>query len=529
MQPTAFIANTLWSVSNLPSYWRFRRALNDPQAAQCQKLSAHLQRYAHTAFGNAFRFDQIRTYEEFTRRLPLAEYDDLEPWIERVRQGEPGVLTREPTTHLVPTSGSTGARKLIPFTNRLQCEFNAAVGPWLVDLQWQFPTVLGGPAYWSVTPAFHVQADEPSTVPIGFDSDTAYLGGARRRLAEAVMAVPSRVQRAPTLDEFRYQTLLHLLRCRELRLVSVWHPSFLKLLLDALPGHWTELLEEIAGGPQARANELREAGPNQPEKIWPKLQVISCWGDGNAEMSIAGLKALFPNVFLQPKGLLATEAVVTIPFAGQQVLAVTSHFFEFLDAGGRVRLAHELQQSEEYEVIVTTGGGLCRYRLHDRVLVTGFLQKTPALRFLGRTGNVSDRCGEKLSEAFVTRVIQELIGSLHSVPRFALLAPDENQSELRYTLYLEGDAPPEIAEHLDDLLRQNPHYALSRDLGQLRPPGLFLISACAYDALAARESSRGKRLGDIKPCSLSLETGWSNCFDGEYCDAASMIRGSYTS
>ena len=57
----------------------------------------------------------------------------------------------------------------------------------------------------------------------------------------------------------------------------------------------------------------------------------------------------------------------------------------------------KLRKGNEYEVVVTTSGGLWRYRLGDRVLVDGFVQKTPSLRFLGRPGNVSDLFGEKAS------------------------------------------------------------------------------------------------------------------------------------
>jgi hypothetical protein len=438
--------------------------------------------------------------------------------VERIRRGELNVLTREPVKHLVPTSGSTGARKLIPFTAGLQSEFNAAIGPWLLDLQRQFPALLGGPAYWSITPPLAaLPAEKESAIPIGFESDTAYLGWTRRRLAEAAMAVPAQVQHARSLDEFRYQTLLHLLRCRELRLISVWHPSFLTLLLDALPGYWSQLLDEIAASSLAsRAQELRYTDPSQVERLWPKLQLISCWGDGNAEAGIARLQQLFPNVFFQRKGLLATEAVVTIPFARQHVLALTSHFFEFLDADGRPLLAHQLHQNEEYEIVVTTGGGLCRYRLQDRVRVTGYLKKTPALRFLGRSGLVSDFYGEKLSDAFVAGVIQQLTPLMPDVPRFILLAPDQSQSQIRYTIYLQGDAFPNIEQKLDELLRQNPHYSLCRDLGQLQPPALFRIRSNGYETFAARESAKGKRLGDIKPVSLSSETGWSTRFAGNY-------------
>jgi hypothetical protein len=42
-------------------------------------------------------------------------------------------------------------------------------------------------------------------------------------------------------------------------------------------------------------------------------------------------------------------------------LAVRSHFFEFVSADGKVRLAHELSDGAEYSVLLTTSGGLWRY------------------------------------------------------------------------------------------------------------------------------------------------------------------------
>lgn len=397
MQLTATIANSLWSASNLPAYLRFRQALPDPQIVQRQKLRALLQDNAHTAFGKAHGFDAIHNYEEFARRVPLADYDALEPWIKKICRGEKNILTRDLVTHLIPTSGSTSARKLIPFTAGLQREFNAAIGPWLVDLARQQPGILGGPAYWSVTPALPETKREESAVPIGFEADTAYLGGARRRLANAVMAVPAGVQHAKSLKAFRYETLLHLLRCRELRLISVWHPSFLTLLLDSLPEQWDRLLAGL--GSCRRGEELRATNPLRPETLWPNLKIISCWGDGAAELALTDLQRRFPNVSVQPKGLLATEAFVTIPFDGKRPLAINSHFFEFIDEQGRVHLAHEVRANQTYEVIITTAGGLWRYRMGDTVQVTGFLGQTPSLRFLGRSGNVSDLFGEKLSES----------------------------------------------------------------------------------------------------------------------------------
>jgi hypothetical protein len=533
---TAAIANSLWGGANLLSYFQFRRALRRPEIEQRCRLQTFIERNEQTAFGRAHEFESIHSYEEFAQRVPLMDYEDLEPWIERIRRGESNVLTREPVTHLIPTSGSTAARKLIPFTAGLQRDFNAAIGPWLCDLALQRPSILGGPAYWSVTPVMGHAETEDSAVSIGFEADTAYLGGTRQRLASAIMAVPAELRLIGDLEVFRYVTLLCLLRQRELRLISVWHPSYLSLLLDALPANWPELLADIRGGQckhadalppnvratlrlhplPPRANELCAADPRKPETLWPHLKLISCWGDASAGPAAAGLKKLFPNVTLQPKGLLATEAFVTIPFAGLQPLAVRSHFFEFIDDAGPVRLVHELRAGQAYEVVVTTAGGLCRYRLRDRVQVTGFAGRTPSLRFLGRSGNVSDLFGEKLSEAFVTEAIQETLDTLGTTPRFILLAPDEDTVGFRYTLYVEGTPPSQLVDALDRALRQNPHYAYCRDLGQLLPMRLFVVAERGYEIFVNRQAAHGASLGGVKPSIVSRMSGWSNIFAGTY-------------
>jgi hypothetical protein len=536
VNPAATIANSLWSAANLPSYFWFRRALREPEIAQQERLRTYLDQNRHTAFGLAHNFGSIRNYEEYAQRVPPMDYESLQPWIERIRRGEPNVLTSEPVTRLVPTSGSSGGRKLIPFTAGLQREFNTAISPWLLDLLRHSPGIAGGPAYWSITPVMSKPEEQESAIPIGFDSDTAYLGGVRQRLARAVMAVPDEFHKIQDLELFRYASLLCLLRQRELRLVSVWHPSFLTLLLNSLLGHWQDLLADIRSGGckhadrlppvvrnalrlpplPRRADELRSVDPQKAETIWPRLQLISCWGDGAAEVAANSLKALFPNTWVQPKGLLATEACVTIPFAGRHPVAVLSHFFEFADEDERIHRVHELELGKTYEVIVTTSGGLWRYRLKDCVRVTGFIGKTPSLRFLGRSGNVSDLFGEKLTDAFVAQALQEALAAAKAKPDFVLLAPDQDILGSRYTLYVEGWLPNHFAGMLDQALRQNPHYAYSRDLGQLLPVRVFTISEQSYEKFINQRMASGGCIGNLKPVILSRTGGWSNVFEGSY-------------
>src|SRR5579863_3759347 len=264
----ATIANLLWVGSSLPAWRAFKRALTHPAEIQQHLLQALVSHNSASAYGRQHCFSEIKTYAEFARNVPLVDPDNLAPWIERIRGGEPQVLTSGIVTHLIPTSGSTGARKLIPFTAGLQKQFNHAIAPWIVDLARQCPGILSGPSYWSITPTTAVPQPETSAVPIGFADDASYLGGVKGRLVRAAMIAPDVSNCAANLDEFRNRTLLSLVRAGDLRLISVWHPSFLILLLDALPALWNRLLIQIERECIRRHRELEHADPNHPETIW---------------------------------------------------------------------------------------------------------------------------------------------------------------------------------------------------------------------------------------------------------------------
>jgi hypothetical protein len=518
-----------WLAANAGGWWQFRTALERPAETQEAILRRYLATNAATAFGKAHGFSRIRGAREFQDRVPLAGYAAMEPWIGRIAAGEKAVLTRSPVRTLEVTSGSSAAAKRIPYTAAMQAEIRRAIAPWVFDLYQHRPRLALGCAYWSISPLKMDEEGDGGTVKVGFEDDAEYLGGFWKRLVDSTLAVPSAVRLLRDVESFRYATLLFLLRRGDLTLISVWHPSFLTLLMGALPPFWNELLRDVENGTTTagrklrplprRAAALRRLAPGALTRIWPRLGLISCWGDGHAALHLDEVRRAFSGVEIQPKGLLATEAFVTIPFDGKTPLAIRSHFFEFLPESSieRPRLAHELETGGVYSVVATTGGGLYRYRLEDRVEVTGFAGRTPALRFLGREGHVSDLCGEKLHESFVTGALARAFRRLGAAPRFAMLAPDEDRSGApRYILYLEvaGEAPPNLATAVEEELLTNPHYRACVALGQLLPAAVFRVEGAAYPRYLQRCRERGQRLGDVKPLALSAASGWSEVFPG---------------
>jgi hypothetical protein len=289
------------------------------------------------------------------------------------------------------------------------------------------------------------------------------------------------------INEWRRETLRHLMACRDLTFISVWHPSFLTLLLE---------------------------GVDEPARLWPKLRVISCWGEAPE------LQETFPQATIQPKGLIATEGFVSLPLWGRDgaALAVRSHFFEFVDNAGKTWLAHELSAGAEYSVVLTTGGGLRRYRLRDRVRVTGFEHECPLLRFLGKEEHVSDWFGEKICELHVAEALQGLPS------RFALVAFERNA----YALFVESSEEDgclmTAAKDLDLALQDNTHYRYCRQLGQLQPIRVFRVAGNGRGAYLAECERRGQRLGEVKPSLLRRDTGWSAVFRGHFVEACQSAR-----
>ncbi|MEK6893812.1 MAG: GH3 auxin-responsive promoter family protein [Nanoarchaeota archaeon] len=470
------------------------------QESQTRKLFQIVKDNYRTDFGKRREFAKIKSVEDFRSVVPVTTYEDYEDYVAQIADGKENVLTREQVLMLEPTSGSTSPSKFIPYTSSLKKEFQQGIFPWLYDILANRPNVAAGSFYWSVTPATHKQEKTSGGIPIGFGDDGAYFTREQQGLISQLSAIPFDVAQIQDIGEFRRQTLAHLTANKDLSFISVWNPTFLSLLLRPV---------------------------DKPAEVWPNLSLISTWADGNAAHYVKDIERLFPNVKIQPKGLIATEGFVSFPLVGYDAsaLSVNSHFFEFrnLENKNDVRLAHELKKGREYEVVLTTSGGFYRYNLEDVVRVVGFKEQCPLIRFVGRNNNVSDLFGEKLNEYHVSRAIGETLKRNSLTPSFFMIAPEKAGEVPSYVIFIESakqfDANS-VVEDLDLRLQDNYHYKYCRKLGQLERPRVFLIDRNpernASDIYLEESQTRGKKIGNVKPAVLGSQFGWSEKFRGRY-------------
>ncbi len=484
----ASIAGNLWRAVCEPARRRLGHALDDPTAAQQAVLQRILSNHADCGYGIEHDLCAGMTIKDFQSTLPIVRYVDLERWIERMKAGESDMLHRGRPSAFERSSGSTSGAKWIPFNDDLRHEFQEAVRAWMGDLCQRHPALTGGRAWWVVSPLAEPGAVTSGGIPVGLVSDDEYLGRCEKRLASWLRITN------PANDNWQQgleRTAEQLVKARDLRLISVWNPSYLLLL-------WEIIVQ-------------RSGGTADPREVWPHLTIISAWADAGAATDAAKVRAIFPHATFQPKGLLATEGVITLPWRDDSlagVPALHSHFFEFIEwPDGRCRLVHELEQGRSYEVLLTTGGGLWRYRLGDVVTMDGMAGNTPRLRFEGRADGVCDLRGEKLNPLFVARIFADVARG------FSLLAPGaEAQHYVWFTQ--DVDLSPDL---IDARLRENPYYHHAREIGQLSKVRKFLISDPSPQTIYLdRCRELGQRGGTVKVTALHRHSGWEKWFHGKF-------------
>ena len=479
-------------------------------AIQTQQCLGIVAQQSLTRMGLALGLDKIRSVSDYQAQVPLASWEDFEPWIDAELAGVAGSFLPSTPLAVELTGGSSGGRKRIPYNISQLAAFRAAVLPWLDDWLGCWPQLAQQKWWWAITPAGRAPACTQGGIPIGIPGgDAAFFGTELAPLLAARLVAPAQLSQITNLTDWQRATVAHLLACENLGLLSLWSPSLLLGLLDCIANEFALLLDWLDDWPlrdvpppainasrRAALPALLDAGP---AGLWPALSLCSCWTDAGAARDASLLLQRWPGLQVQGKGLLSTEGVVSIPQMGlvAPLLALQSGFFEFRCEDGSIRLAHELDVGLEAEVVMSTWGGLLRYASRDRVRVDGHLGHTPLLTFLGRQGGISDLCGEKLSEHFVAGVLAA------TVPNFAILLPDPHQRS--YELIVDdGDrnlSPPACAEAVDAALCANPQYAYARALGQLGPLRVHALKS-PLAQLQAFAMASGRRLGDLKPPAL---------------------------
>ncbi|NGY36688.1 GH3 auxin-responsive promoter family protein [Flavobacterium sp. XN-5] len=89
---------------------------SNPVGSQQAVFNSLIKEAKKTQFGMDHHFDQIKTFEDFAKQVPVRDYEDLKPYIQKVVKGEENILWKGKPLYFAKTSGTTSGAKYIPLT-----------------------------------------------------------------------------------------------------------------------------------------------------------------------------------------------------------------------------------------------------------------------------------------------------------------------------------------------------------------------------------------------------------------------------
>ncbi len=491
----------------------------------------------------------VRTLRDLQSAIPLQNYEDMRPHIDRVRDGDVAALFHPANRPLMfaTSSGTTAAQKFIPVTSEFVRQYRRGWNTFGLRLLEDYPRAILRAILQSSG-----RYDESRTaagIPCG--AITGLLARTQKSIVRRYyVGIPdiANINDATA----RYYTLARLGIVRDVSWAVTANPATLIRIAQVACDHADSLIRDVRDGtlskehdiprevrtavaPLLNKNEkraddldrLRRANAQfRPRDYW-NLEFVACWTGGSMGHYLPRLRDWYGDIPVRDVGLLASEGRVSIPLSNDTaagVLDVEGACFEFVPmveaekSAPHVLTPRELQIGHDYIVVLTNDAGLVRYRLDDVVRMRGFLDQAPIVEFLHRAGKVSSVAGEKLTEnqvvAAVTATARE-IG--FSVGEF-LAAPQWGDPPF-YRFSFGGTVLAEtLADTLDaHLCAQNDEYSSRRKSGRLGKPVCQAISAGHFAELERRLiHSRGSALEQLKrPCLLTKISGDSELLADE--------------
>ena len=97
-------------------YKSIQKWAKKPVETQTNVFQNLISNAVSTQFGKDHDFISINSHADFIKRVPIRDYEDLKPYVERVVAGETDILWKGKPLYFAKTSGTTSGAKYIPIT-----------------------------------------------------------------------------------------------------------------------------------------------------------------------------------------------------------------------------------------------------------------------------------------------------------------------------------------------------------------------------------------------------------------------------
>jgi hypothetical protein len=434
----------------------FEKITKDPLGTQTKLLLDLIAQNQDTVYGREHKFDKIKTISDYQKNVPINKYLDLLPYVEREKNGEEAILTKEKPLLFALTSGTTGKPKYIPLTPTFIRKYQEVAQIWFYFLIKDHPEYFDGKIF--MPGSSFAERYTKGGVPVGTIS--SYIMGHLPYVIRRKYVFSDEDIKGCEDYEAKYYVMMRLAMEQQVSGITLANPAIIILLAQKGNEHRNEIIKDIKGGTLSkkfnisqdsrkrieaylgpnlkRAAELesiaKEKGVLYPKDYWPRIACVCVWKGGSLSAYLPQLPKYLGSVPIRGAGFSATEGRFCTPISDKGtsgVLAVDTLFYEFIPEENRHKekprllTVDQLEKGKNYYLIATTHSGLYRYDINDVIRVTGWYNNTPLIEFLRKGEGFSSIVGEKLSEWQVLRALKAARKDIKLPFEFALVKAEQ--------------------------------------------------------------------------------------------------------
>ena len=435
-----------------------------------------------TLFGRAHQFEEIKSIEDYQQRVSVADYEELKPYIEKVKRGERNILWTDTPEYFAKTSGTTSGAKYIPISKE-GMPFQIAAAQSAI---------------------FHYIAQKNNAdfvngkmIFLQGSPELEILNGIKTGRLSGIVAhhIPKYLQknRLPSL---------------ETNLIEDWETKVDEIVKETEKQNMT-LISGIPPWLIMYFEKLIERNGKKITELFPNLQLIIT-GGVNYEPYREKMNELLGKQVDTIQTFPASEGFFAFQddYQKEGLLLLTNHgiFYEFipLEQYGKPdapRLTlKDIELHKDYALILTTNSGLWSYSIGD---VVRFISKNPyRILVSGRTKHFTSAFGEHVIAFEVEEAMKATVEKFPAQITEFHLAPQVNPTEgLPYhEWFIEFEKEPEnleaFRENLDKEMRSRNTYYDDLISGNVLQP--LKISRLQKNAFQEYAKSEGKLGGQNK-------------------------------
>jgi hypothetical protein len=384
----------------------FMKYPRDVQQEWFERLISSAQ---HTEWGKKYNYAEIESIADFKAAVPISEYDDLKPYINRIIAGEQGILWPSEIKMFAKSSGTTSDKsKFIPVSEESLEECHYKGGKDLMSV------------YYNAFP--ESQLMEGKGLAMGGSSDFVSLN--ENSYSGDLSAI--------ILKNLPFWAHLHRTPDESISLNPSWEEKIEQIAdvtihqditnISGVPSWMLVLLHRI----------LEKTGKEHIIDVWPNLEWYVHGG-----VSFAPYRDRFDEI-IGGNGQVkyfetynASEGFFGIqdqPYSSELLLMLDyGIFYEFLPMGqlgkpdAKTLQLDEVRLDENYALVISTNGGLWRYMIGDTIAFTSL---SPfRIKVTGRTKHFINAFGEELIIENAEKAIAEASKATGAIVRDFTAAP----------------------------------------------------------------------------------------------------------